>query len=247
MEFVPPSKLSQVAYFQREHPVTLHDKNYAFEIGKPEVLRDGEYATIVTTGLRTYDAVFATDILAQEGKRVKVVQLPTISNIDENEFERALSDSKNVMVIEEQFEGCGIGKKLRVFASERGLNYKHLAVDGYAGSDSYCNLLVQKRLDVNDIVRAVKNFEVGKQKRAGWMERFVLPAVYAAGLALIVGAGVSEHLKFRDCETVNNWNGTISVVCPTEINCGPLKSWEGEREDYMADGKKVCTYWAGGF
>lgn len=67
-----------------------------------------------------------------------------------------------------------------------------------------------------------------------------------AGLALIAFLGISNHLKFNDCESVNNWNGTYSYVCPDKVDCGPLKEWEGESEKITPDGKKVCTYWLGG-
>lgn len=77
----------------------------------------------------------------------------------------------------------------------------------------------------------------------GWL----LPVTAGlAGAALVVSAGVLNYLKFSDCETVNNWNGTVSYTCPAPVNCGYLKSWEGEREEITPDGKKICTYWTGG-
>ncbi len=78
-----------------------------------------------------------------------------------------------------------------------------------------------------------------------WTDFFV-PAAGLAGLALIASVGVQHHLKFSDCENVNNWNGTQSYVCPASLDCGHLKSWEGERETITTDGKKICTYWTGG-
>ncbi len=234
IEFIPPNRLSQVAYFKRESPVTIHDENYQFELGKPEVLRDGDYVTIVTTGLRTYDAVFTADILAQEGKRVRVVQLPTISNIDEKELERALSGSKNIMVVEEQLVGCGIGEKLRLFASERGLNYRHLAVDGYAGSDSYCNLLAQKGLDIKEIVEAVRGFKkergVGLPTKKTLLEKISSAAIAASFIAAAGGGMYLGHNRyeleksiFAGCQRHDDI-GTVDYICSTERDANQLGS-----------------------
>lgn len=75
---------------------------------------------------------------------------------------------------------------------------------------------------------------------------FLIPAAGLAGLMLIASVMVKHHLKFNDCESINNWNGTQSYICPTKIDCGDLKSWEGERQDITEDGRTVCTYWFGG-
>lgn len=239
VEFVPPNKLSRVAYFRRQNPVTLHDESYAFELGKPEVLREGEYATIVTTGLRTYDAVFAADILAKEGKRVKVVQLPTISGIDENELERVLADSQNLIVVEEQLKGCGIGEKVRVFAAERGLPYKQLAVDGYAGSDSYCKLLAQKGLDVNDMVEAVRSLKgkVEKPARRTLLERIGGVAIAAGVAAVMSFAGIASYnnekllrATFNGCEQRDGL-GVIDYVCSTERDADQVGSPQTFRDN----------------
>lgn len=71
-------------------------------------------------------------------------------------------------------------------------------------------------------------------------------AAVLAGLVLIAGVAVKHNLEFDDCESMNNWNGTYSYICPTKIDCGDLKSWEGERKEMTEDGRTVCTYWLSG-
>ncbi len=91
----------------------------------------------------------------------------------------------------------------------------------------------------------------GLEKQKGYTSAFdgfsLLPtATSLAGIAFIVGSVILSYLKFSDCERVNNWNGTQSYICPAQIDCGPLRSWEGEKEEITKDEKKVCTYWVGG-
>lgn len=69
------------------------------------------------------------------------------------------------------------------------------------------------------------------------------PLAFAGGLALAVGTvSYKWHQKFGDCQLQNNNNGTQSYLCPTIRDCGPLKSWEGEKEGFRIDDQYECKY-----
>ncbi|MBI2148324.1 class II aldolase/adducin family protein [Candidatus Woesearchaeota archaeon] len=67
----------------------------------------------------------------------------------------------------------------------------------------------------------------------------------AAGFALILSSIGVDYFRFRDCDTINNFDDTFTVVCSTQRNCGYIKPWEGESAKNI-DGHTECTYWVGG-
>lgn len=60
----------------------LFDDNHKFEIGKGQVLRDGDDVTIVACGVEVARALVAAETLKGEGISARVVNMPTIKPID---------------------------------------------------------------------------------------------------------------------------------------------------------------------
>jgi len=66
-----------------------------------------------------------------------------------------------------------------------------------------------------------------------------------ASLLLILGVGIHMGMKFSDCESVNNLDGTYSYICPTERDCGSLRPWEGELSRTTSNGSYECRFGSG--
>ena len=60
-----------------------NDPDYKFELGKAVTLRKGKDATIIATGIMVDAALEAYNILAEEGIKVRVINIHTIKPIDE--------------------------------------------------------------------------------------------------------------------------------------------------------------------
>lgn len=58
------------------------DHDYAFEIGKGKILRDGKDLTIVACGVEVSRALDAADLLAKDGVMARVVNMSTVKPID---------------------------------------------------------------------------------------------------------------------------------------------------------------------
>jgi len=60
----------------------LFGDNYQIEIGKGVVLREGKDVTIAATGLMVYEAIIATELLANEGIDAEILNIHTIKPLD---------------------------------------------------------------------------------------------------------------------------------------------------------------------
>ena len=60
----------------------LFGDDHKFEIGKGQILRDGDDVTIVACGVEVARALAAADILGRDGISARVVNMPTIKPID---------------------------------------------------------------------------------------------------------------------------------------------------------------------
>lgn len=107
-------------------PRILDDYDYAFELGKAKVVRPGQDAVFVASGLMTMRGLLAAEELAKRGVDVCVVHAPTIKPFDEEtvvaqvDTDRMAFTLENHTVIGGLFESVasalakrGIGRKLR--------------------------------------------------------------------------------------------------------------------------------------
>lgn len=66
----------------RDPSPTIFGDDYAFEIGKATLLRDGGDVGIVSTGVQTVRALDAANLLAESGVQASVLHVPTIKPLD---------------------------------------------------------------------------------------------------------------------------------------------------------------------
>ena len=86
----------------------LERSNASFEIGKAETLVEGTDATIIANGTMVHRAVAAAKILATEGISARVVNMATISPLDEAAI-IAASDTGAIVTVEEHNMRGGLG------------------------------------------------------------------------------------------------------------------------------------------
>jgi len=88
----------------------VYGEDCPFEIGKGNVLRDGNDLTLVAAGLTVVaEALAAADLLAQDGIQARVLDLHTIKPIDRELLARAARETGLLVTVEEHSIYGGLG------------------------------------------------------------------------------------------------------------------------------------------
>lgn len=92
-----------------------------FSIGKATQLRDGNDATIITTGTLMYEGVNAADILKDDhGINVRVLQMASIKPIDVDAVKLAAKETGKIITVEEHNIIGGLGGAVSEVIAEYG-------------------------------------------------------------------------------------------------------------------------------
>ena len=81
-------------------------------LGKAELKREGEHASIITHGKMVLAAVQAADQLGKQGINVDVVDLRTIRPMDVDAITTSVRKTNRAVVLEEGWEICGVGAQV---------------------------------------------------------------------------------------------------------------------------------------
>lgn len=88
------------------------EEEYTIPLGKAELKREGDHATIVTHGKMALVAMQAADQLTKEGIRVDVVDLRTVRPMDTEAVYASVRKTNRCVVVEEGWELCGVGAQV---------------------------------------------------------------------------------------------------------------------------------------
>ena len=97
----------------------FHEKNFNFQIGKGEVLRDGNDVAIIANGLMVYEAIVAGEELAKQGINAMVINMATIKPLDEELVLEAAEKCGKVITCEEHSVVGGLGEAVCSLLSEK--------------------------------------------------------------------------------------------------------------------------------
>ena len=97
----------------------FHGEDMKFEIGKGEVLRDGTDVAIIATGLMSYEALQAAELLAAKGIQARVLNFCTIKPLDEELVLKAAADCGKIVTCEEHSIIGGLGEAVCSLLSEK--------------------------------------------------------------------------------------------------------------------------------
>ena len=87
----------------------LFGDDHRFELGRGQVLRDGDDVTLVTYGVQVARALDAAEELAREGLSARVVNLPTIQPVDLDLLARCAAETGAVVTAEDHSVRGGLG------------------------------------------------------------------------------------------------------------------------------------------
>ena len=87
----------------------LFGPDHKFEIGKGQVLRDGSDVTLVACGVEVARALKAADLLAKDGVKARVINMPTIKPIDAGLLATASKETGCMVTAEDHNIYGGLG------------------------------------------------------------------------------------------------------------------------------------------
>ena len=134
------------------------EETYDFQIGIANTVREGNDVTIASTGLMTYEAIKAADILAAEGISVRVINVGTIKPLDGETILKAAKETKFIITAEEHSVIGGLGSAVSEFLSEvYPTKVKKLGIyDKFGQSGKAAELLEKYELTAAKLVAMVK-------------------------------------------------------------------------------------------
>ena len=138
----------------------FHEEGFEFQIGKGEVMRDGNDIAIIANGLMVYEAIKAGETLAEQGINARIINMSTIKPLDEALVLKAAKECGKVITCEEHSVIGGLGEAVCSFLSE---NYptpvKRIGVDDQFGfSGPAYEVLEAFGLCASHIVDVTKEF-----------------------------------------------------------------------------------------
>lgn len=139
---------------------TIHGENYKFEIGKGEVLADGNDVAIIATGIMVAKALDAAEKLKAEGINATVVNIGTIKPLDKELIIKVAKATGKVVTAEEHSVIGGLGSAVcEVLSQEAPTKVKMIGLNDTFGQSGTPNALLEYyKLTVENIVETVKSF-----------------------------------------------------------------------------------------
>ncbi|MCI0856829.1 MAG: transketolase family protein, partial [Chloroflexi bacterium] len=146
----------------------IYGDDYVFELGKADVLRDGSDATVIAVGLLVSTAIEAAETLANEGIDCRVLNMATVSPLDEAAITAAARETGAIVTAEEHLIRTGVSAMVsQVVGRTVPVPMGAVGLDGYAESGSPDELLEKYGLTADAIVEEVKSVVARKRGADG--------------------------------------------------------------------------------
>ncbi|WP_026527190.1 transketolase family protein [Butyrivibrio sp. VCD2006] len=136
----------------------VYEGDYGFEVGKGVELKSGSDVTLISTGSIVYDVLYAAKELEKQGVSTRVVNIHTITPIDEEIIIKACRETNAILTVEEHSIIGGLGSAVAELISENNLNVRFGRIglnDFVHGYGKHDELKAANGIGVRDIVDAV--------------------------------------------------------------------------------------------
>ncbi|CAN5734204.1 alpha-ketoacid dehydrogenase subunit beta [soil metagenome] len=100
-------------------PVPEAEVDEVIPFGEAAIRREGEHATVVAIGAMVPKTVEVAEILSREGISLEVIDLRSIAPMDEETILRSLRKTGRIIVVDEDFQPCGMGAEIAALAMEK--------------------------------------------------------------------------------------------------------------------------------
>ncbi|MFQ5382590.1 MAG: transketolase family protein [Dehalococcoidia bacterium] len=141
------------------------------DVTRPEIrpgeaarLRDGTDVTLVATGTMVRVALAAEQSLAEDGVSARVLAVPSVKPIDDEEIRQAVSETGRILTIEEHSVIGGLGSAVAEIVAEAGMGrVRRLGVQDRFCTEiaPYADLLSACGLDAEGVEAAARDLLAG--------------------------------------------------------------------------------------
>ncbi len=128
--FLEPTRLYRLARQE------VQDDGVALPLDHAHLLREGEDVTVVTWGAMTHDTMRAVDLLAQERISCEVLDLATLSPIDQDTLLESVARTGRLVIVHEAARNLGLGAEIAALVAERALYDLHAPIRRITGYDT---------------------------------------------------------------------------------------------------------------
>ncbi|MCD4678915.1 MAG: transketolase family protein [Bacteroidales bacterium] len=149
--------------FGREAVPDFTDGNLKFEIGKGQILKDGDDISIIATGHLTWEALQAATLLEKEGINARVINIHTIKPVDEDIIIKSAQETGKIITAEEHQIAGGLGSVVaEVLAKHHPVPIGFIGMnDSFGESGKPEELMKKYKMTAGDIVRKVREMLKG--------------------------------------------------------------------------------------
>jgi transketolase len=146
-----------IRYGRENTPIFTND-SYPFEIGKANILREGNDVAIMACGTMVYEALIAAELLEKKGIKARVINVHTIKPIDEKIIISAAKECGVIVTAEEHQIYGGFGSAVaEVLVKNYPVPVEMIAVnDTFGESGDPMDLMTRYSLRDVNIVKAVQ-------------------------------------------------------------------------------------------
>ena len=112
------------------------DEDYALPLSQCDIKREGKDVTVVASGYMVWHAMLAAKIMADEGIDVEVVDVRTISPLDEETIGRSAAKTGRVVLVAEAYRSYGPTGEWGMVVMEHAFDYLQAPIVRVTGRNS---------------------------------------------------------------------------------------------------------------
>ena len=121
----------------------LLPEDHVFELGRANLLRDGDALTIIANGVLTHRAMHAAELLAADGVAARVLNMACVRPIDHDAILRAARETGAILTCEEHTTFGGLGSAVaEVVVDNHPVPMARLGVPGVFAHTASANALL---------------------------------------------------------------------------------------------------------
>ena len=117
------------------------DGEYTIPIGQAKVIREGSDVTVISWGAMLREVLRTAEMMDKEGVKVEVIDLQTISPMDETIFLESVRKTGRAVIVHEAPRTCGLGAEIIARINEKALLSLAAPVERVTGFDTIVPLM----------------------------------------------------------------------------------------------------------
>jgi len=117
------------------------DGEYTVPIGQAKVIREGSDVTVISWGAMLREVLRVAEMIDKEGVKLEVIDLRTISPMDETTFLESVRKTGRAVVVHEAPRTCGLGAEIIARINEKALLSLAAPVERITGFDTVVPLM----------------------------------------------------------------------------------------------------------